>query len=288
METESAIPLSKVPKAVRDTIARQFKGCKVVETQTLQRWNEQDPIYELHLEKAKETVKAQFSAGGAILNQSAKPIAAKTNDARQTLPKFTHPLEITNPFLPLAFLQQDILERKSGRVERTAKPELHKSFKVGDQTVEALVVEDREFEDGKLAEVALDYFAQADDGTVYYLGEDVDEYKNGKVTGHSGAWLLGVQTQHPGVLMPAHPKVGDKFKSENVPKITTEDDEVVSLSETVTVPAGTYKNCLKIKEVLSDGGTEYKYYAPGVGCVKEVEPEGELNLKSHETKKASR
>ena len=234
-----------------------------------------------------QTVLTLVVMGAGVMALAANLRAAETNDTPKALPKFTHPLEITNPFLPLASLKQDILERKSGRVERTVKPELHKSFKVGDQTVEALVVEDREFEDGKLAEVASDYFAQADDGTVYYLGEDVDEYKSGKVTGHSGAWLLGVQTQRPGVLMPAHPKVGDQFKSEDVPNITTEDDEVVSLSETVTVPAGTFKNCLKIKEVLSDGGTEYKYYAPGVGCVKEVEPEGELPLKSHETKEGS-
>jgi hypothetical protein len=153
--------------------------------------------------------------------------------------------------------------------------------------VDSLVVEDREFEDGKLTEVTLDYFAQSDDGAVYYLGEDVDEYENGKVTGHSGAWLYGVHTQRPGVLMPAHPRVGDKFKSEDVPKITTEDDEVLSVNETVTVPAGKFQNCIKIKEVLSDGGTEYKYYAPRVGCVRELPVDGDVPLKSHTTRSPS-
>lgn len=289
LETESAIPLSKVPKAVRDTIASQFKGCKVVEAQTLEQRNEQRPTYELHLENAEEVVKAQFSADGAVLNQSAKPNVAKTKDAPQTLPKFTRPLEITNPFLPLASLKQDILEGKKMRIERTAKPEVHKTFKIGDQTIEALAVEDREFgADGKLTEATLDYFAQDDAGNVYYLGEDVDEYKNGKISGHSGAWLLGKDTQTPGLLMPAHPKVGDQFRSEDVPKITWEADEVVSVSETVTVPAGTFQNCVKIKEVTSDGDTEYKLYARGVGCVKEVESDGELALKSHITNEAAK
>src|SRR3974390_311799 len=72
------------------------------------------------------------------------------------LPRFSHPLEITNSFLPLGHLKQDVLQSKTERVERTAKPELHKTFKIGGQTVEALVIEDREFQDGKLAEVALD------------------------------------------------------------------------------------------------------------------------------------
>lgn len=181
-------------------------------------------------------------------------------------------------------MKQDILESGRERVERTAKPDVHKTFTIGGQTVEALAVEDREFAGGKLVEVTLDYFAQADNGTVYYLGEDVDEYKNGTVIGHSGAWLLGKDTQKPGVLMPAQPKVGDKFRSEDVPKITWENDEVVSVSETVTVPAGTYPHCVKIREKTSDGDTEYKLYAPGVGCLKEIEGNTQLPLKSHESR----
>lgn len=201
-------------------------------------------------------------------------------------PAFSHPRDITHPFLPLGSLKQDILEGKEGakaiRVERTAKPEMRKTFKIGGQIVEALAVEDREFENGRLAEVAVDFFAQSDDGTVYYLGETVDEYnKGGQVSGHSGAWMLGVDTPTPGVLLPANPKVGDKFRSEDAPKITREDDVVVSLTETVKTPSGTYQDCLKVKEVLSDGKIEFKFYAKGVGCVKEAPEEGELLLKSH-------
>ena len=81
--------------------------------------------------------------------------------------------------------------------------------------------------------------------------------------------------------MPAHPKIGDKFKSENVPSITWEADEVVSLSETAMVSAGTFQNCVKIKESSSDGDTEYKLYAPGVGCVEEMEGADPLPLKIH-------
>jgi hypothetical protein len=196
--------------------------------------------------------------------------------------KFSHPREITNLYLPLAKLKQDILESKNEHVERTTKPDVKKSFTFAGQTVEALAVEDKEVVDGKLTEITLDYFAQDDAGNVYYLGEDVDQYKDGKVSGHSGGWLLGKETQKPGLLLPAHPKVGNTFRSEDVPKITTELDQVVSVSETVTVPAGTFKNCLKIEEHASDGATEYKYYAPAIGCIKEVDGDGELLLKSHQ------
>jgi len=205
--------------------------------------------------------------------------------AQSPSPKFSHPREITNPYLPLASLKQDILQNENERVERTAKPEIHKTFQVGGQMIEALTVEDREFNaGGELIEATLDYFAQDDDGNVYYMGEDVDEYSHGKITGHSGAWLFGKDTQKLGLLMPAHPKVGDKFKSEDAAPITWEADEVVSLSEMATVPAGTFQNCLKVKEIASDGDTEYKLYAPGIGCIEEIEGKSPLPLKSHSTK----
>jgi hypothetical protein len=72
LETESAIDPARVPKVVSDAAAKQFKGYKVIETQSVERWNEQNLIYELHFENAIEIAKAQFSSEGAILSQSAK------------------------------------------------------------------------------------------------------------------------------------------------------------------------------------------------------------------------
>ena len=203
---------------------------------------------------------------------------------------FSHPRDITNPFVPLSLLKQDVLEGtedgKQIRITRTVMPGKHRSFTIAGQKVDALVVEDREFEDGALAEVAIDYFAQADDGTVFYLGEEVDEYEGGKLKGHKGSWMFGKDTQNPGVLFPAHPTVGARFKSEDVSKDINEQDEVVSVSKTVMTPAGTYKNCVKVREKLADGTTECKYYAPGVGVVREVPPHGDVLLKSHATRAA--
>jgi len=122
-------------------------------------------------------------------------------------------------------------------------PDKHKTFTLNGQPVESLAMEDRMFVNGMIEEVALDYFAQDDAGTVYYLGEDVDEYdEHGKLPVHNppdDAWSVGTETPVPGVIIPAHPKVGDKFKSEDVSAKIDESDEVVAVSETVTVPAGT-------------------------------------------------
>jgi len=236
-----------------------------------------------------------------VVNEAGKLVMTKDDDAadraqEQTAKavkapkgaKFSHPRDINNPYLPMGTLKADILEGKEGakkiRIERIAKPDIRKTFKIGNQSVAALAVEDREYENGELAEVAMDYFAQSDDGTVYYLGEDVDEYKNGKVIGHSGSWMLGKDTQKPGIILPGHPKLGDKFKSEDVSKEIHEDDEVVSLSEKVKTPAGTYDNCIKVTEKLADGTVEYKYYASGVGVVREVPESGDVLLTTHQTR----
>jgi hypothetical protein len=98
---------------------------------------------------------------------------------------------------------------------------------------------------------------------------------------HEGSWLFGVDTDQLGIIMPGRPRVRMKFQAENVPGITMENDKVVSLSKTVRVPAGRFRNCAQIQEDLSDGTTEYKYYAPGVGVVKESTPDGDLDLISH-------
>ena len=206
--------------------------------------------------------------------------------------KFSHPRNIDNLYLPLAKLKRDIIEGsedgKKTRVERTLKPEVHKNFKVAGQKVDSLCMEDRIFVNGTLEEVALDYFAQDDAGTVYYLGEDVDEYdETGKLAKHNppeDAWLTGKDTPAPGIIIPAHPKVGDKFKSEDVSATVDESDEVVAVDETTTVPAGTFEHCVKIAEHVPGEGVEYKYYAPGVGVVREMPATGDELLISHTTR----
>jgi hypothetical protein len=245
-------------------------------------------------DKSGKVVDLEITEDGKLVQMKDDAAADKAQENAATTKKllaslkFSHPRDITNPYLPLASLKQDVLEGKEGsktvRIERTAKPDLHKKFKIGKQTVEALAVEDRETENGELAEVAMDYFVQANDGTVLYLGEDVDEYKNGKIVSHEGSWMFGKDTKTPGVMMPGQPKVGDVFKSEDVSKDINEVDEVLAIGETVTTPAGTYPNCLKLKENLADGSIEYKYFAPAVGCVREVPAEGDVLLKSHTTR----
>ena len=135
------------------------------------------------------------------------------------------------------------------------------------------VVEERETAGGRLSEVSRNYLAIDNaTGDVYYFGEDVDEYKNGKVTAHEGAWLSGVNGAKFGLMVPGAPKPGDRYYQESAPKVAMDRAEVVSVTEEVKVPAGAFKNCLHTKETSAlESGTEDKYYAPGVGIIKDAE-----------------
>ena len=198
---------------------------------------------------------------------------------------FNNPTAITNAYLPYGHFRQDILTGMEGgkqaRVVRTRFPGT-KTFMVEGKAVQAIIVADSGWLGGELEEVALDYYAQSDHGDVYYFGEDVDNYENGKVANHEGSWLYGVHTRTLGIMFPTTPRIGQRYRPEDVPKITQEDDEVMSVTETVTVPAGTYQNCVRIKEVLSDGAVEFKLYCPNVGIAQEGSSDGgKTDLESH-------
>ena len=122
------------------------------------------------------------------------------------------------------------------------------------------------FKNGRIIEAALDYFAQADDGSVWYLGEDVSNFENGVVVNHDGTWLAG-RDGPGGMIMPAKPKLGDVFNSENIPGLVSEVDTVAATGLTVQTPSGPVGDAIRIRELPMDGKQEEKVYAPGYGEV---------------------
>lgn len=106
----------------------------------------------------------------------------------------------------------------------------------------------------------------------YYFGEDVDIYKNGRVVSHDGAWLAGEKGARFGLMMPGVASVGDKYYQEVAPKVAMDRAEIVSVSEEINVPSGTFKSCLRTKESSAvEKGSGTKWYAAGVGLVKDDE-----------------
>jgi hypothetical protein len=162
---------------------------------------------------------------------------------------------------------------------------IHLTITVLDETckiddVETRVVEERETADGKLVEVSRNYFAISPrTKDVYYFGEDVDRYENGKVAGHEGSWRAGKNGAKFGLMMPGSPRIGDRYYQELAGDVARDRAEIVSLSETVPSRAGKSENCLETKETtpLKKDEVGYKFYAPGVGLVRD----GDLLLTSY-------
>jgi hypothetical protein len=137
--------------------------------------------------------------------------------------------------------------------------------------VETRIVEDNETSDGVQTEVSRNHFAICNKtNSVFYFGEDVDTYKNGAIVAHDGAWLAGQNGAQAGLEMPGIIMLGARFNMEVAPGIAEDRSEIISMTETVTTPAGTFENCLKIRETSAiEPGSFYKYYAPGIGLVKD-------------------
>jgi hypothetical protein len=135
--------------------------------------------------------------------------------------------------------------------------------------VKCVVVDDRGYEAGKLIEGTFDYYAQDKKGNVWYFGEDTKEYENGKVVSTKGSWEAGVDGAKPGIIMQAHPKVGQSYRQEYYEGEAEDMAKVASLNESVAVPYGSFDHVLVAKEwtPLEPLLVEHKYYAAGVGQV---------------------
>jgi hypothetical protein len=139
------------------------------------------------------------------------------------------------------------------------------------------VVQDRNYLDNVLAERTSDYYAQDRCGNVWYFGEDTAELDaHGKVVSTEGTWHAGVGGAQPGVIMPAHPQVGRRFRQEWYQGHAEDVFRVLSRSSPVTVPFGSFRHALRTEETtaLEPGVLDNKYYVKGIGEVAELSVKG--------------
>jgi hypothetical protein len=141
--------------------------------------------------------------------------------------------------------------------------------------IEARVVRDVVTEDGQRVEEGEDWYAQDSAGSVWYLGEEVNEYENGNVKATS-SWEAGVDGAQPGVVMPAEPQVGMTYRQMYVADENEDEAEVLSVDEQAESPAGHFTDAVTIKDSspLEPKVREYKLFARGVGLVRAFEVSG--------------
>jgi hypothetical protein len=136
--------------------------------------------------------------------------------------------------------------------------------------IAAVVVRDRTFHDGALAEDTMDWYAQDAAGNVWYLGEDTKEYRGGKLFRTAGSWEAGRDGAQPGIVMWAHPQVGGPYRQEFRRGVAEDLARVLSVHARASNPGVTYEQCVQTEEwsPLEPGVREHKFYARGVGMVR--------------------
>jgi hypothetical protein len=155
--------------------------------------------------------------------------------------------------------------------------------------VQALVVYDTDDPGSQPSEATRDYYAQDKLGNVWSMGElttQVVRDRQGKVVKvtHEGSWEAGVNGAKPGLVMKAHPRVGDDYFREHAPGVALDSAAVTTAGTTLSDHGRTYHNVLVTKETsaLDPGVVEFKWYAPGVGLVLSREyDQGRLVSTSH-------
>jgi hypothetical protein len=182
-------------------------------------------------------------------------------------PSFSDPTSVTNPLFPVS-KQESVLmvgrvDGKPFRTEVTLLPDT-RIIEWQGQQVETLVSQYTAYLDGRIHEVAYDFYAQADDGSVWYFGEDVFNFKEGYIADTHGTWIAG-KDGPAAMIMPSDPKVGDVYRPENIPGFVFEEVTVKSTDKTLDGPLGPIHGGLVVDELHMDGTTEDKTFAPGYG-----------------------
>jgi len=189
---------------------------------------------------------------------------------------------ITNPWWPMAVGSRWVYRETApdGTRQRDVVVVLPRAKAIANG-VEARVVSDVTTEDGVPVEVTRDYYAQDRCGNVWYLGEATTEYENGKPVSTAGSFEAGVDGAEAGVVVPARPKQGMRYRQEQYAGHAEDRAEIFSLREQVEVPLGHFGRgrVLMTRETnpLEPKVLEYKYYARGIGPVLAIGVSGDAD-----------
>jgi hypothetical protein len=198
---------------------------------------------------------------GSALPRAGEPVDLDPNN-------FT--TEIDNTYWPMATGTRWIYQEvdADGGVLRVVVTVTSQTKQVANG-ITARVVRDTVSTAGQIIEDTFDWYAQNSQGTIWYLGEDTAEFKNGEVTSMEGSFEAGVDGALPGVMLPGDPVVGVAFRQEYFEGEAEDNGEVLSLNEMADTPAGHFDGVLVTKDTtaIEPDVLEYKLYAPDIGPV---------------------
>jgi len=216
----------------------------------------------------------------AVLALTACGGGGSQSSSSSSLPQGTKPMKldpadfttnIDNPYWPMRPGSHWVYrEVENGETQRVDVTVLDKTKVLAGIT--ARVVHDQVTRKGQVLENTYDWYAQDSHGNLWYLGEDTAEYENGKLKTKEGTWAAGVDGAEPGVVVPASPKQGMRYREEYYAGHAEDGAEVLSANSQVQVPFGRFRNAVLTRNFSSIEPTveEMKLYAKGVGPVMEL------------------
>ena len=283
---EQKVSIDQVPAKVRAAILKEVGAGRLVDIG--QFTDGAKKTYEIEMVVDGKEFDVLFSSDGEVLKktfegdkaeQPAEAEAEEDEDAPEDDIRYQDSFELENRKLASVgrnryFIlepgYQLVLEGKEGEHTVTlAVTVLNETKRIGN--IETRIVEERESVDGKLIEISRNFFAIcAQTKSVFYFGEEVDMYKDGKVISHKGEWLHGENGARAGMMMPGDPILGAAYYQEVAPGAAMDRGRVAAIDVTLKTPAGLFKDCLKIQEENPlDKEREFKIHAPGIGLVQD-------------------
>ncbi|HYZ66588.1 MAG TPA: hypothetical protein VE666_02080 [Mycobacterium sp.] len=183
---------------------------------------------------------------------------------------------IDNPYLPMVPGTRTIYEAHTPDGLQQTTTEVTRDTKTI-MGVTTVVVHDTVSVDAKTTEDTFDWYAQDRDGNVWYFGEATRKIEDGAAD-TTGSFEGGVNGALPGIIMLAHPQVGDQYRQEYAKGIAEDTGEVVNLTGSDSTPlTGPLSGLLVTKDAdLLDptAPPENKYFARGVGLILTTEAGG--------------
>jgi len=174
-----------------------------------------------------------------------------------------------NPFFPLTPGLKLVLKGEDdGEVVQNTIEILNETAVVNGVTTRVLT--ETELHDGELVEISRNFYAQCVETVdVFYFGEEVDIYDEGKLVSHAGAWRAGEDGAEAGIIMPGKPLSGSRYYQEIAPEVALDRAEHLKTGFSFETAAGEFTNCLSVRETtpLEPGQSSFKIYCSGVGLV---------------------
>ena len=263
---------SELPTAIAKAIREAFPSGQIIRIQ--KEVEGEDPgQFDVDISSAGKKYEVEISPEGEVIEIKEVTSEEKTEgkETKKWTKSFGHEnctfsTVGRNRFFILEPGHQLVLQSSEEKVVITV---LDETKKIGN--VKTRIVEEREEKNGELAEVSRNFFAICKEhGDVFYFGEEVDDYKDGKIVAHSGAWRADEAHSQAGIIMPGTILLGARHYQEIAPN-AMDRAEIISDDVTMVTPAGTFRNCLRVEETSGLDPDEkcYKTYAPGVGLIQD-------------------